>query len=86
MRKELARPVIFYQLNPNELIQLVPNLDDNVEYAVMGKTPMTSEISQGEERLVVAKMGKIDSDKFVFVGKAIWNSNIYLFNVKYVEK
>ena len=59
---------------------------DNVEYTVMGQTPMTSEISQGEERLVVAKMGKIDSDKFVFVGKAIWNSNIYLFNVKYVEK
>lgn len=86
VRKELARPVIFYQLNPNELIQFVPNLDDNVEYTVMGKTPMTSEISQGEERLVVAKMGKIDSDKFVFVGKAIWNSNIYLFNVKYVEK
>ena len=47
---------------------------------------MTSEIGQEEERLVVAKMGKIDSDKFVFVGKAIWNSNIYLFNVKYVEK
>lgn len=37
VRKELARPVIFYQLNPNELIQLVPNLDDNVEYTVMGK-------------------------------------------------
>lgn len=86
VRKELAKPMTFYQLNPNELIQLVPNLADDKQYMVVGNRKLTDVVGPGEERLVVSKMGKIDSDKFVFVGKAIWNNNIYLFNVKYVEK
>lgn len=86
VRKELAKPMVFYQLNPNELIQLVPNLADDKQYMVVADRKLTDVVKPGEERLVVSRMGKIDSDKFVFVGKAIWNNNIYLFNVKYVEK
>ncbi len=82
VQKELSRPVTFYKLNPNELIQLVPNLGDGIAYNVINTGALEIGENHSAEKLVVSKMGKIDSDKFVFVGKAIWNNNIYLFNVK----
>lgn len=82
VQKKLAKPMTFYKLNPNELIQLVPNLGDTITYKVINKGDLQLNENKAGDCLVVSKMGKIDSDKFVFVGKAIWNNNIYLFNVK----
>ncbi len=82
VQKKLAKPMTFYKLNPNELIQLVPNLGDTITYKVINKGDLQLDENTAGDCLVVSKMGKIDSDKFVFVGKAIWNNNIYLFNVK----
>lgn len=86
VRNELNRPVMFYKLNPNELIQLTPNLSDSVTYKHIHKADLSNVVAIGDSVNVVTKTGKIDSDKFAFVGKPIWNNKIYIFNVHYAEE
>ena len=83
VKPKLAQPVTFYRLNPNELMQLVPNLGDDVTYHVVNSADLT--VAEGDSAVVVSKQGKINSDEFVFVGKPIWNNRIYLFDVKHAE-
>lgn len=83
---ELDKPVVFYRLNPNELVQLVPSLDDKVEYTVANSRPLEDLVKENESRAVVSKLGKWTDDKLAHVGRVIWNKNIYLFEVKHVPE
>lgn len=85
VRKELDHSAVFYRLNANELIQLVPNLSDSVTYKHVYKSDLQSVIAKGDSVDVVTKLGKIDSDRFSFVGKPLWGGKIYMFNVHCVE-
>lgn len=85
LSKEMARPLTIYRLNPNEIVQLVPSLSDKTSYTVLNGRELTAVLEKGRQSQVVSKLGKWQTDDFAYVGRLIWNKNIYLFDIKYVS-
>ena len=81
---ELNQPSTFYKLNPNEFAQLVPSLSDTISYRILNNKELKESMSDGEQLKVVSKLNQWSADEFVYVGRRIWNKNIYLFDIKNV--
>lgn len=71
-RNNLATPVAFYRLNPNELMQLTPNLDDHIIYTVANKMPLDSLLDAHGKAQIVTMPAKVDGKRYKFVGKQVW--------------
>lgn len=85
LAKGLETSATVYRLNPNELAQIVPCLNDKAEYTVLNGRNLKETLENGEEKTVISKPGQWKQDEFVYVGRLLWNRNIYLFNIRNVS-
>lgn len=84
VRADLSRPATIYGLNPNEVVQLIPCMTDNVSYGVLGKdADLTKGMKPGDQKWVVSRTGAWDGNVFYYQGKRLWSKHIYLFLLTY---
>lgn len=85
LRNGLAQSTTFSQLNPNEVVQLLPGITDTATYTVAGKGDFT--LKRNDETFVVSKRAiGISNDSIVTYKRLLWGRHIFLYKFNYVPK
>lgn len=84
LTKDLNRPVTFHCLNPNEIVQMLPCVQDNQKYEVSGQAEI--DIKKEGETFVASKY-KISNcgDSIRIMKKLLWGKHIFLYKFNYIN-
>lgn len=82
LKGNLQHPSILYRLNPNEVVQLVPCMNDTVDYMLSGKEYV--DIKKDRTTYVVTKLEiGINNDTIKSGKRLIWGKQIYLYDFNF---
>ena len=85
LRNGLAQPTTFSQLNPNELVQMLPGIADTTTYTIAGDGSFT--LKRNDETFVVSKRAiGICNDSIVTYKRLMWGRHIFLYKFHFVPK
>ena len=85
LRNGLAQSTTFSQLNPNEVVQLLPGITDTATYTIAGDGSFT--LKRNEETFVVSKRAiGICNDSIMTYKRLMWGRHIFLYKFNYVPK
>lgn len=84
LKSNLSEPAVLYDLNPNEVVQLVPCMNDSIEYEISGKEYV--DIKKDTTTFIITKHSmSINNDSIKSAKKMIWGKQIYLYKFDYVS-
>ena len=84
LKGSLRQQSIVYRLNPNEVVQLVPCMDDTVSYEINGKEYV--DIKKDRTTFVVSKYSiGVNNDSIKSEKRLIWGKQIFLYKFDFLK-
>ena len=71
----------FYRLNPNEIVQLVPAMDDERVYSIRNHDRL--DLSRDSSFVVTKADVDLSPDSFAVEKKPLWGKHIFMYKIKY---
>lgn len=81
----LTQDAIIHKLNPNEVAQIMPCMEDSVKYTITSQDYV--DISRNKETFVVTKLAiGISNDSIQSMKRLLWGRHIFLYKFKFIPE